>query len=70
MTDDLEVCPFCGETPFDYAIAPHDHTAALKRLIPTLPDFPGAHCIECASCGIVLMRDTKTEAIDAWNKRK
>lgn len=63
---ELLPCPFCGEQPMHNAIEPHTHSFRLGDF--KMPDYPGAHVIECG-CGAGLIDDTYEAVVTRWNTR-
>ena len=54
---ELKSCPFCGNTNLEYSYNEYDCSNKITFYI------------ECPKCEICLERDTKTQAIIAWNTR-
>lgn len=67
---ELLPCPFCGARPYVNHIAPHAHSEALQRLIPSLPDHPGSYTIECAACSAGFIAESWERVKKLWNTRR
>ena len=62
--NELKPCPFCGSKDiFMNVIPPHTHIFA------NMPVYMGSATVECKHCEAAIIRDTKAEAIIAWNRR-
>lgn len=67
MSDELKPCPFCGNSPVQYEIEPHEHGLVLDG--KKFPASLGHHIIECG-CGVAVAIDESKDAVVArWNKR-
>ncbi|WP_146033759.1 hypothetical protein [Alicycliphilus denitrificans] len=63
-------CPFCGAPAHGYAIAPHEHSDALRKLVPELPAHSGSYVIEGqCDCGSGMIGATEDEVVARWNHR-
>lgn len=58
--NELKQCPFCGCEALCY------ETYSIPRIVL---DGPCSYSIYCGDCGIDLIRESREEAIQAWNKR-
>ena len=67
MSDELDICPFCGAQPLLNEIAPHSHNLTIGGV--KFPDHPGSWTIECPACECGMIADTKEAVIAAWNRR-
>lgn len=67
MSDKLLCCPFCGageDRIIVQEIEPHTHHFATF-----MPDHSGSATIECGSCIVGMIADTKEQVTAAWNRR-
>ena len=60
----LKPCPFCGGTNILIdEIPPHRHVMVM------LPDYSGSATVECMDCEAAIIRGTRAEVVEAWNRR-
>jgi hypothetical protein len=63
-------CPFCGESPLEDRIEPHEHSTALMGIIPIPYSYPGSWSVECVKCECrIFSHASRDEAVKRWNTR-
>jgi hypothetical protein len=67
VSDELDICPFCGAQPLLNEIAPHSHNLTIGGV--KFPDHPGSWTIECPACECGMIADTRGAVTAAWNRR-